>query len=98
MAQRGLEALGYPVLWEGEHTLRRSGARAYADRLRSDGVDNALLATAAMLGHKDTKVTMVYIGWELEKDARNKSIAGQPLFPGIQQETGLRVVREADHG
>lgn len=93
VAQRALAALGYDTKGEGEHTLRRSGARAYADRLRADGVDNALMATAAMLDHSDIRVTQHYIGWDTEKDNRNKSIKGQRMFPGIAREGAkLRVV------
>jgi hypothetical protein len=55
---------------------------------------NALMRVAAMLGHKDTKVTMHYIGLTQERDARNKAIAGNLMFPQIQQQTGLRVVSE----
>ena len=82
-AQRALAALGYPTLWEGEHTLRRSGARAYADTLRSQGYDGVLLRVASLLGHKDTKQTEHYIGWHLEKQQRNEALAGQPMFGDI---------------
>lgn len=78
--KRALEQLGYPVKGEGEHTLRRSGARAYADALRAQGYDGALLRVASMLGHKDTKVTEHYIGWRLEKQQRNEALAGKPMF------------------
>ncbi len=98
IVQRGLASLGYEIHKEGEHTLRRSGARAYADQLRSEGVDNALMATAAMLGHSDVRITQHYIGWDVERDNRNLSIAGKKLFPGIgSTQTGLHVVKEI-HG
>jgi len=86
VAQRALLSLGYDVKGEGEHTLRRSGARAYADSLREQGVDNALLRTASLLGHRDVRVTQSYIGWDTERDNRNEAIAGKPMFPGIQRQ------------
>lgn len=89
-AQRALEALGYPVLREGEHTLRRSGARAYADQLRSQGYDGALLRVASMLGHKDTKQTEHYIGWHLERQQRNEALAGKSMFGDLfAQDAGI---------
>jgi integrase len=79
--QRTLRALGLPAHSEGVHTLRRSSARAYADALRAEGYDGALLRVASLLGHSSTKVTEHYIGWGLERDQRNKMLAGQPMFP-----------------
>jgi integrase len=84
VVQRALAALGYETYWEGEHTLRRSGARARADALRADlNRDSALMEVASMLGHSSTKITEHYIGWELERDRRNESIAGKPMFPAM---------------
>lgn len=83
VVQRSLTKLGYDTYWEGEHTLRRSGARALADALRAEGYDGALMRVASMLGHKDTRVTERYIGWELERTQRNEAIAGQTMFPAM---------------
>lgn len=94
--QRALRALGQPSLGEGVHTLRRSSARAYADHLRSEGYDGALLRTASFLGHRSTKVTEHYIGWGLERDQRNKMVKGQPMFPEVAREPGLRIVGGTD--
>lgn len=78
--QQAIAQLGYPTKGEGEHTLRRSGARAMADQLRAEGYDGALLRVASMLGHKDTKQTEHYIGWGLERQQRNEMFAGKPMF------------------
>lgn len=93
--QKALAALDYPVYWEGEHTLRRSGARALADTLRGQGYDGALLRVASMLGHSDTRVTEKYIGWELERTQRNEAIAGKAMFPTLTQGTVTPLRREA---
>lgn len=79
--QRALRALGLPSHSEGVHTLRRSAARAYADNLRTEGYDGALLRVASFLGHRSTKVTEQYIGWGLERDQRNAMVKGKPMFP-----------------
>lgn len=94
--QKALAALGYETHGEGEHTLRRSGARAYFDVLREQGVDGALLRVASMLGHKDLKVTQEYIGLRTEREQRNASLKGKPMFPNLERgaEAGkLRVIQ-----
>lgn len=96
--QRPLSVLCYETGNTGLHTLRRSGARALADRLRGEGYDGALLRVASMLGHRDTKVTERYIGWQLERSQRDAMIAGQPLFPDLTSAGSLRLIREAEHG
>jgi len=98
--QRALRELGYPTRGNGEHTLRRSGARCLADRLRNDGYDLALMRVGSMLGHKDIKVTQHYIGWGLEREQRNAMLSGQDMFPELVEETGtLRVIgQEESHG
>lgn len=90
-AQRALALLGYDTLREGEHTLRRSGARALFDRLRADGSDGALMRVASMLGHSDVRVTQHYIGWDMERDQRDELLAGKPMFPGLTAPEGRLV-------
>lgn len=81
--QRVMVVLGYDIYWEGEHTLRRSGARALFDALREDGVgkDSALMRCASMLGHADVRVTQKYLGWNEEKVQRNAALSGKAMFP-----------------
>lgn len=95
VAQRALAKLGYPTKGEGEHTLRRSAARALADRMRSEGTDSALMRVASMLGHRDVRVTQHYIGWDTEKEQRDILLKGKTMFPAISRDTArLRLVRE----
>jgi integrase len=82
--QRAWGALGNETKGIGVHDLRRSGARAYADTLRSEGHDGALLRVASILGHKDVKQTQKYIGWGLERKQRNDMLAGKFMFPQLQ--------------
>lgn len=89
--QRALKELGYDTLGEGEHTLRRSGARALFDSLRDQGYDGALMRVSSMLGHKDTKVTQTYLGIGLERIQRNESLAGKRMFGTVSDATILRL-------
>ena len=96
---RALRELGYDMKGTGAHTLRRSGARALFDRLRSEGYDGALRRVSAMLGHKDTKTTEVYLGLSLERLQRNELLAGKPMFPALQKQGGKVIpLREVDGG
>jgi integrase len=80
--QRILRRAGYPAeAWQGEHTLRRSGARAYFDHLVADGYDGALRRVQSMLGHRNAMTTEIYLGLDLDKVARNDALAGRPMFP-----------------
>jgi integrase len=81
--QRALKVLDYPTLGEGEHTLRRSGARALFDELRLQGYDGALMRVSSMLGHKSSKVTETYIGLGLERQQRNEQLSGKLMFPSV---------------
>lgn len=94
--QRALAALGYDTKGEGEHTLRRSGARALFDTLRDSGYDGALMRVSSMLGHKDTRVTERYIGLSLERTQRNEMIAGKILFPSLRTQQAQLI--EVDFG
>lgn len=84
VVQRVMKRAGYPVLKEGEHTLRRSGARAYFDALVEDGYDGALRRVQSMLGHKDTKTTEHYLGLDPERLKRNQDLRGKPMFPAVR--------------
>jgi integrase len=90
-AKRALASLGLDAVGEGEHTLRRSGARALFDTLRADGHQGALMRVSSMLGHRDTRITEHYIGLDAERVQRNELLAGKPMFK-TQAKTGLRVV------
>lgn len=96
--QRAMRNLGIEVKGEGAHTLRRSGATAFATQLRSEGYDSALRRTASILGHRSTLVTETYLGWSLERAERNTMLTGKPMFPGMKPEPGLRLVGGSDEG
>lgn len=94
--QRALSALGYETAGEGEHTLRRSGARALFDELRKQGYDGALMRVSSMLGHKSVKVTEVYIGLGLERMQRNEALAGKVMLPSARRDSAaVRLLKEA---
>lgn len=95
IVQRILRAAGYPTGKEGEHTLRRSGARAYFDILITNGYDGALRRVQSMLGHKKSLMTEVYLGLDLDRHTRNLDIIGSAMFPGLITDTATVVsIRE----
>jgi len=82
VVQRILKRAGFEVeKGQGEHTLRRSGARAYFDSLVDQGYDGALRRVQAMLGHRHSLMTEHYLGLNIDRELRNKALAGQPMFP-----------------
>lgn len=81
--QYALNALGYDTKQTGGHTLRRSGALALFQRLRSEGYDGAIRRVGSLLGHKDTKMTEVYLGIGMERLQRNEMLAGKPMLPDL---------------
>ena len=96
VVQRVLARAGWEeTLGEGEHTLRRSGARAYFDVLAESGYDGALRRVQAMLGHKSSSMTEVYLGLDLDRRARNEDIKGQPMFPVLSDAAKVVRLREA---
>ena len=95
--QRVLDAAGYETYQEGEHTLRRSGARAYFDALVDQGYDGALRRVQSMLGHKTIRNTEIYLGLTLDKHRRNQDLRGKPMFPALT-DTRIVPIRESLHG
>lgn len=75
---------GYPTRGQGEHTLRRSGARAYFDSLVASGYDGALRRVQAMLGHSKAYMTERYLGLDLDRRRRNDDLRGRPMFPQLE--------------
>lgn len=87
-SKEALMKIGFPVvdaqgkpLYEGSHTIRRSGARALYDSLVEDGYDRALRIVQAMLGHKSLEETERYVGITADKRTRDDLIRGRVMFP-----------------
>lgn len=87
--KRCLDAMGYQSPagslcshpGEGLHCVRRSGARALLDYLEGEvGADRALLMVAAKLDHEDPKITLVYIGIDIERDRLNARLATSSMY------------------
>jgi len=91
--KRALAGIGYEQSGLGNHTLRRSGARALFDKLRSEGYDGALKRVSSMLGHADTRTSENYLGVGLERMQRNEMLAGQPMF--TTNEATINTIGEA---
>ena len=82
--QRVLQRAGYPHFGEGQHTLRRSGARAYFDSLVDLGYDGALRRVQSMLGHSSAVMSERYLGLNLDRQQRNTDLKGKMMFPALQ--------------
>jgi integrase len=81
IVQRILKKNGYEIQGEGEHTLRRSGARAYFDHLCEErNYDGALRRVQSMLGHSLSSTTETYIGLNIDRYTRNRDLTGKPMF------------------
>ena len=96
IVQRILKKNGYEIEGEGEHTLRRSGARAYFDSLCEErNYDGALRRVQSMLGHTLASTTEIYIGMNLDRFARNKDLADLPMFPikEVQHDNVVNIFR-----
>lgn len=76
-----LSRLGYETDGEGGHTLRRSGARALYDQLKSEGHDRAARRVQAMLHHASIQMTERYIGIDIDRKERNDLLRGRRMFP-----------------
>jgi integrase len=77
---RALKTLGMDSSKEGVHTLRRSAARARFDQLVSEGYDGALRQVQTLLHHANAKTTEVYLGIDIDVQARDDAIRGKRLF------------------
>lgn len=82
-----LKAAGYYQDHEGGHTLRRSGAIALYNQLTRVGHDRAIRVCQAMLGHSSITTTEIYLRLDLDRKVRNDLLAGQPMFPEVEEAT-----------
>lgn len=83
VVQSVLRQLNLPTKGEGSHTLRRSVARLYFDMEAEAGYDSALRATSALLHHKDSATTELYLGLSREKKRRDESLRGRPFLSAL---------------
>lgn len=84
IVQRALVRIGFQVrdpetgksLYEGEHTLRRSGARALFEELKSLGVPDPLEVVQHMLNHKTRSQTEHYLNRRVSREVRDRIMLG----------------------
>lgn len=92
IAHRALLRLGYSherIAYEGMHTFRRSVARIYFDAAASGGgYDSALRETAALLHHKSTATTELYLGLNSDTERRNVRLKGKPFLSALASDVG----------
>lgn len=94
--QDALAACGYPTYWQGCHTLRRSGARAFYDELCDRKGDNsALEIVSSMLHHANLVITQRYLGITESRKRRDRCVLDGPMFSAMETQTNVVPLREA---
>jgi integrase len=93
LVQRPLERIGHDVKGEGFHTLRRSSARLFFERLRDrgEGRDHALMIVRDYLGHASVVMTERYLGLSAERAIRTKELKGQSFISAMAQQEQERL-------
>lgn len=97
-AKKALRSLGYrdeQIVGEGMHTFRRSLARLYFDAACEKGYDSALRETAALLHHKRTATTELYLGLKAETEARDRRFIGKRFLTGLADTGTVVPLRKA---
>lgn len=93
VVKRALSDAGWEdVRYEGVHTIRRSVARLYFDKVENEETfDSALLATMTLLHHTRPETTLRYIGRDRATLARDRILKGRPFLTALRTPTQLRV-------
>lgn len=94
--QSALLELGYPTKYEGLHTLRRSVARLYFDKMVAEGHPKALQLTQHLLNHSSVIITENYIGATQEREDRNKSLRGKPFLSSLITSDNVVPIKKAE--
>lgn len=97
IVHRALERLGHPILGEGFHTLRRSGARVVYEQAKRDGEADPMSLPQAFLGHEKRSTTEHYLGTTVEKERRDTMLRGRSLL-GRAAEADAAANAAADGG
>jgi integrase len=95
VVQKALRLTGFTdVKGEGFHTIRRSVARLAFEEWASQGFDNALRLTQALLHHEDINQTLEYIGVSPDNYRRNQLMRQGFLFEVPKNVTPLRAIED----
>lgn len=93
VVQAALISLGWDeVKREGVHTVRRSVARVVFDMLTEDGDPEALMTTMRLLHHSNPEITLRYIGYDRQTEARDRFFKRQRF---LTRDTTVTPVRFA---
>lgn len=94
IVQGAMAALGLPTKFEGTHTLRRAVARAFFDSMSTDmGHDGALRTVSALLHHKSSATTEIYLGLSVERERRDERLRGKPFLSAMIDSTNVIPMR-----
>lgn len=96
--RRAVDAADLPFTrGNGFHTLRRSFARIFYEELKRRGHPDPIRPVQAMLHHATPEMTYLYIGVELDREARNEVLRGQMFLSRLAVDTtNVTQLRRAD--
>lgn len=99
VVQDALEQCRYPTYWQGVHTLRRSGARAFYNELCDRMGDNsALEVVSSMLHHKTLVMTQRYLGISDSRKRRDKVVMDGPMFSALEPAQNVVQIQRGSGG
>lgn len=82
--QQALRQIGLATRGEGCHTVRRSVARVFFDSMAEDtGYDAALRTVSALLHHRSSATTEIYLGLTSERIRRDARLRGEPFLTAL---------------
>lgn len=94
VVQSALAGLGWEdTRQEGVHTVRRSVARLCFDMLTADGDPEALMTTMRLLHHSNPEVTLRYIGYDRQTEARDRFFKRQRFLTRDLPVTPVRIAQ-----
>jgi len=94
VVQRGLVRIGIDqTRMQGFHTVRRSVGRAVFELALESGHDGALRTAQALLGHKSSATTELYLGVSADRIKRDQLLKGKSLL-GAPDESNVVQLRQ----
>jgi integrase len=92
IVHRALMRIGiFETSQEGFHTIRRSVGRQVFELALESGHDGALRTAAALLGHKSTATTEIYLGIQSDRMKRDALLRGKSLLGAPAQDNVVRL-------
>ncbi len=98
IVQEAMRRVGLETKHEGTHTIRRAVARAFFDKMTSEGYDEALRTVSVLLHHRSSATTEHYLGLSSERKRRDALLHGQPFLTTLTTEADVMPLRASQAG